>query len=91
VLVNDPQLRQGVEGLAHGLRKGLIGLRNDVHCHIDAQLHGARQIQRQDVLSIDVRAQLLRRFGPLLLHPGDAPPKGLELFFQDQCIHAFLR
>lgn len=56
---NDPHVPAMLKGLRHGLRRRPIGLRNEVGGHVDAQLHGPRQVYGENVLRVPVPVELV--------------------------------
>lgn len=60
-VVQFARLRQNAKRLAHGLRGRQIRLPGQpVGGNVDTQLNGARQIERQDVLCVDIGAEFCR-------------------------------
>jgi len=57
-------------------------------CEVYAQLHGATQVQRDDVLRINVLGELIRRCRAACLYFRDTAPQRFKLRVDYACIHA---
>ncbi len=60
VLIDDANLRQGIEGESHRIRWRYLHARNKVRAHVHAQLYGSGKVNRDDILKIGVSSQRFR-------------------------------
>ena len=64
---------------------------DQVSSYIDGALYGTGEIQRNDVLCIDIPCQGFRISWALFCHPGQAAAQRFEFLFDYLSIHARLR
>lgn len=85
------RVSQRVEGGAHGLWHRQVEQGNDVRAHVDVQLDGASQVERDDVLRVEVRGERVGGGRAPSLDPRDGATKGLQLGGDHVPVHRALR
>jgi hypothetical protein len=78
---------QGVERSGHRVGRRFFAGGDHMHGDVDAELHGARQVQRQDVLHVVVARERLGLVGALRFDAPDAAAQRFELVFYEGPIH----
>ena len=69
-----------IEPFGHRVGRCSVILRNEMSRNVHAELHGASQVDRDDVLPILIAFQVLNGVSPFVLYPLHTPPQGLDLF-----------